>query len=233
MPRKKIIIIEDERDISETLAFNLKREGYQVWLAEDGETGLSLVIEHRPDVVLLDLMLPGMEGEEVCRQIKADRLMRDTYVIMLTAKEEESDVVLGLGLGADDYVTKPFRMREVLARVGTVQRRGPLRVAGGERAVIVCGPLEVDTPRHEVRFAGKAVTLTSTEFRILAFLAGNCGRVFTRDQILNHTIGVDAVVIDRNIDVHINSIRRKLGEGGPMIQTVRSVGYRFAEEVRA
>lgn len=230
MPRKRVVIIEDERDIAETLAFNLRREGYQVWHAGDGEAGLGLVSAHRPDVVLLDLMLPGLEGEEVCRQIKADRLMRDTYVIMVTAKEEESDVVVGLGLGADDYVTKPFRTRELLARVACVQRRGPLRVSGAEKAVVQCGPLRVDSLRHEVTYEERPIALTSTEFRILAFLAANRGRAFTRDRILNHTIGIEAVVIDRNIDVHINAIRRKLGPGARMIQTVRGVGYRFAEE---
>lgn len=230
MARKKVVIIEDERDISETIAFNLRREGYQVWLSEDGESGLRLVSDNRPDVVLLDLMLPGMDGEEVCRQIRSDRVMRETYVIMTSAKGDESDIVLGLGLGADDYVPKPFSVQELLARVRSVQRRGRLRDPAGPKSRLSCGPLEIDPLKYEVLCEGRPVALTATEFRVLSFLVAHPDRVFSRDQILNHAIGIDAMVIDRNIDVHINSIRRKLACRANLIQTVRGVGYRLSAD---
>ena len=225
----KVVIVEDEPDIYEALTYSLQHEGYRVWSEVDGRRGLELIREKTPDLVLLDLMLPGVDGMEVCRQIKSDPVVKGTCIIMVTAKGEESDVLVGLGFGADDYVTKPFKTRELLARVRAVLRRGRLR-DDEARDVLRCGELTVDSLRHEVAHAGTRVQLTATEFRLLRFLATNPGRVFTRDQLLNQIIGDNAVVIDRNIDVHVRAIRRKLGAGRDHIETLRGVGYRFVEQ---
>lgn len=225
----KVVIVEDEPDINEALTYSLRHEGYRVWSEVDGRRGLELIREKTPDLVLLDLMLPGVDGMEVCRQIKSDPVVKGTCIIMVTAKGEESDVLVGLGFGADDYVTKPFKTRELLARVRAVLRRGRLR-DDEARDVLRCGELTVDSLRHEVAHAGTRVQLTATEFRLLRFLATNPGRVFTRDQLLNQIIGDNAVVIDRNIDVHVRAIRRKLGAGRDHIETIRGVGYRFVEQ---
>lgn len=225
----KVVIVEDEPDINEALTYSLKHDGYRVWSEVDGRRGLDLIREKTPDLVLLDLMLPGVDGMEICRQIKSDPVVKGTCIIMVTAKGDESDVLIGLGFGADDYVTKPFKTRELLARVRAVLRRGRLR-DDEARDVIRWGELTVDSLRHEVAHAGTRVQLTATEFRLLRFLATNPGRVFTRDQLLNQIIGDNAVVIDRNIDVHVRAIRRKLGAGRDHIETIRGVGYRFVEQ---
>lgn len=222
----KVVIVEDEPDINEALTYSLTHEGYRVWNESDGRRALDLIREKAPDVVLLDLMLPGLDGMEVCRQIKNDPVIKGTCIIMVTAKSDESDVLVGLGFGADDYVTKPFKTRELVARVRAVLRRGKLR-DDDSRDVIRCDELVVDTLRHEVSYGGRRVQLTATEFRLLRFLASNPGRVFTRDQLLNQIIGDNAVVIDRNIDVHVRAIRRKLDADRELIETIRGVGYRF------
>lgn len=227
----KIVIVEDEADISEALTYTFRHEGYKVWSEVDGRRGIDLVREKAPDVVLLDVMLPGADGMEVCRQIKSDPVTKGTCIIMITAKSDESDVLLGLGFGADDYVTKPFNTRELVARVRAVLRRGRLR-EDETQDVVRAGEIVVDSLRHEVRAAGERVQLTATEFRLLRFLAANPGRVFTRDQLLNQIIGDNAVVIDRNIDVHVRAIRRKLGTTREHIETIRGVGYRFASGAR-
>lgn len=229
MTRVKIALIEDEPDILEVMEYNLQREGYAVLSRTDGEEGLDLVRKEAPDLVLLDLMLPGLDGLEVCRRLKADPLTRSTPVIMVTAKGEESDIVLGLGMGADDYVTKPFSPKELVARVKAVLRRGPLREDRGAGERIEREGLVVDAGRHEVLVKGKAVPFTATEFRLLRFLASHPGRVFTRDHLLSRVIGEDAVVIDRNIDVHVRSIRKKIGPHRDLIETIRGVGYRFQD----
>jgi DNA-binding response OmpR family regulator len=175
-------------------------------------------------------MLPGLDGLEVCRRLKNDDLTCEIPVIMVTAKGEESDIVLGLGLGADDYVTKPFSPKELMARVRAVLRRAPLREErqNGER--IVRSGVIIDMGRHQVKIDGQTVTYTPTELRLLHLLASHPGRVFTRDQLLNRVIGRDAMVIDRNIDVHIRAVRKKLGTYREMIETIRGVGYRFQDE---
>jgi DNA-binding response OmpR family regulator len=174
-------------------------------------------------------MLPGMDGLEVCRKLKEDPLTRTIPIVMVTAKGEESDVVLGLGLGADDYVTKPFSPRELIARVKTVLRRGPLRedIGAGER--VSRDGVVIDAVRHELRVDDVSVPITATEMRLLHYLASHPGRVFTRDQLLSRVIGEHAIVIDRNIDVHIGALRRKLGTHRDLIDTVRGVGYRFRD----
>lgn len=227
--RETILVVEDEEDILEVIRYNLAREGYRVHGVRDGEEALDRIRRDNPNLVLLDLMLPGIDGLSICRRIKEDPVTRMIPVVMVTAKGEESDVVLGLGLGADDYVVKPFSPRELVARVKAVLRRGPLveERADGER--ITKDTLVVDIARHEVRVDDLPVTMTATEMRLLHFLAAHPGRVFTRDHLLSRVIGEHAVVIDRNIDVHIGTIRKKLGSQRDLIETVRGVGYRFRE----
>lgn len=230
MKREKVVVIEDEADIREVIEHNLIREGYKVHCAPDGETGLQLINREAPSIVLLDLMLPGLDGIELCRQLKTNPVTRSIPIIMVTAKGEESDIVLGLGLGADDYVVKPFSPKELTARVRAVLRRAPLRDDSVGHKRIVRGEVVIDTSRHEVRIEGKAVAFTATQLRLLHFLASYPGRVFTRDQLLNRVIGEDALVIDRNIDVHIRAVRMKLGKYRDIIETIRGVGYRFRDE---
>ncbi len=229
MKREHIVVIEDESDILEVMQYNLSREGYKVTASKNGEEGLARVRRENPDLVLLDLMLPGLDGIEVCRRLQGDPVTSRVPVIMVTAKGEESDVVTGLSIGADDYITKPFSPKELVARVKAVLRRGPLKEErGGER--IVRGGLVIDITKHIVSIDGNPTTLTATEMRLLHFLAAHPGRVFARDQLLSRVIGEHAVVIDRNIDVHIGSLRKKLGDYRELLETIRGVGYRFQDE---
>ena len=230
MSRPRILILEDEPDIREILEYALKRDGFDVISATDGQAGLAAARRLVPDLILLDLMLPGIDGLEVCRQIRADPSTAGIAVIMVTARGEESDVVLGLGLGADDYIAKPFKPHELVARTRAVLRR-TRHAAGGrqDQRAVVTGALRIDPASHKALLDGEELALTATEFRILHFLASRPGRVFTRDQILAASIGANVVVLERNIDVHIRSIRKKLGKQRDLIETVRSIGYRFAE----
>lgn len=228
MAKPKILVIEDEPDILEVIQYNLEREGCKVLVCRDGEQGLSRMRTDDPDLVILDLMLPGMDGVELCRRAKADPVTRAIPILMVTAKSEESDVVLGLGLGAEDYLSKPFSPRELIARVKVVLRRGPAKAESTSERV-VRGALTVDLARHEARVGDQLVTLTPTEMRLLHFLASHPGRVFPRAHLLSRVIGEDAIVTDRNIDVHVRSLRQKLGDHQGLIETVRGVGYRFGE----
>ena len=229
MSKRKIVIIEDEPDILEVLSYNLRREGFEIMSATDGNQGLALVKRELPDLVLLDLMLPGMDGVELCTNIKKHPQTQHTLLIMVTAKGEESDIVLGLGVGADEYVTKPFSPKELVARVKAVLRRGILLEAQAPQERIVHGDLVIDSVKYRVTYAGREVKLTATEFRILQYLASHPGRVFTREQLLNHALGDDVVVVDRNIDVHVRGIRKKLEVEPPLIETIRGIGYRMAD----
>jgi two-component system alkaline phosphatase synthesis response regulator PhoP len=226
---EKIVVIEDEDDILEVIAYNLKREGYEVITSTSGEDGLEKIEKSSPQLVVLDLMLPEIDGLELCRKLKSDPLTRSIPVIMVTAKGEESDVVLGLGVGADDYVTKPFSPKELVARVKALLRRSRVRPEGDSRERIAFGGVVIDPQRHDVQVDGEPVTLTATEFRLLHFLASHPGRVFTRDHLLTRVIGEEAIVIDRNIDVHVRAIRKKLGGHRELIETIRGVGYRFKD----
>ncbi|MBN1517423.1 response regulator [Candidatus Sumerlaeota bacterium] len=230
MKRETVVVIEDETDIREVIEHNLNREGYKVLSSSDGEKGLRLVQKKSPDIVLLDLMLPGLDGLDVCRKIKSEPATCAIPVIMVTAKGEESDIVLGLGLGADDYVTKPFSPKELIARVKAVLRRGPLKEEQSKQERLVRGKLVIDPGRHEVRIGDESLSFTATELRLIHFLASYPGRVFTRDHLLRRVIGEDVFVVDRNIDVHIRSVRKKLGEHRDIIETIRGVGYRFQDE---
>ncbi len=227
--KPKTLVIEDEPDLLEVIQYNLEREGHKVIPCRNGEQGLSRIRTDNPDLVILDLMLPGMDGVEVCRQVKSDPVTRAIPIIMVTAKSEESDIVLGLGIGADDYLTKPFSPRELVARVKVVLRRGPLREESGGGERLVRGALVIDLGRHEARVDQQLLTLTPTEMRLLHFLAAHPGRVFPRAHLLSRVIGEDAIVTDRNIDVHVRALRQKLGEHQSLIETVRGVGYRFAD----
>lgn len=229
MKREKILVVEDEADLREVLAYNLSREGYRVLLAENGAEGLRKARKEAPDLLLLDLMLPDVDGLEVCRRLKRDPVTGSLPIIMVTAKGEEADVVLGLGVGADDYVSKPFSPRTLLARVKAVLRRGPQREEAETSRRLARGPLSIDADRHEVRLEGQEVRLTATEFRLLHFLAVHPGRVFTRDQLLRRVMGEEVVLVDRNVDVHVRAVRGKLGAHRDLIETVRGVGYRFRD----
>ena len=228
MEKKKIIVVEDEPDLVDVVTYNLQREGYSVLTAQRGDEGLNLIRSERPDLVLLDLMLPGMDGLSICRQMKSDNSLRDIPIIIASAKGEESDVVIGLEMGADDYLAKPFSPRELLARIKAVLRRGAPRDVIRDRLVI--RDLVIDSGKHEVRIEDEIISLTSTEFKLLHHLASSKGRAFSREQLLNKVVGMGVIVVDRNIDVHIRAVRKKLGNHSNMIQTIRGVGYRFVED---
>ena len=228
MKKPKIVVIEDEVDILEVINYNLSKEGFDVCSALDGEEGLALIKKEVPDLVLLDLMLPGLDGIEICRKLKTDYSTRSIPIIMVTAKGEESDIVLGLGMGADDYMVKPFRPRELMARIRSVLRRGDF-IEEGE-GVVSIDELVIDINRHEVKLEGKIIVLTAMEFKLLHVLASNPGRVFTRENLLNHVSSDDTFIIDRNIDVHIRSIRKKLDKHRELIETIHRVGYRFHDK---
>jgi DNA-binding response OmpR family regulator len=224
-----VLVIDDEKDLLELVRYNLEKEHLDVITASDGQSGLNIGLKHKPDLILLDLMMPGMSGLEVCKQLRSDTRTSRVPIIMLTAKAGETDKVIGLELGADDYITKPFSVRELLARVRAALRRTNFRAEAEAGEVIRRGDLTIDIARREVKYAGDPVSLTATEFRILEFLATRRGRVLSRDEIIDTALGRDVAVVDRTIDVHITALRRKLGPGGAMIVTVRGFGYKFRE----
>lgn len=229
--KEKILVIEDEEDIQELIRYNLSREGYRVASALSGEEGLRVAIREKPDLVVLDLMLPGIDGIEVCRRLKADHLTRHIPVVMVTAKGEEADVVTGLELGADDYLTKPFSPKILTARIRAVIRRRDQETTKAAEEPIQRGDILIHPGRREVLVGGSrvALDLTFTEFNILHLLASRPGWVFTRGQIVDAVRGDDYHVTERSVDVHVVGLRRKLGSHGDLIETVRGVGYRFRE----
>ncbi len=230
MTKEHILVVDDEEDILELIRFHLEREGFRVSCAETGEKAFEMAQTTSPDLVVLDLMLPGIDGLEVARLMKADPSMRGLSIVMLTAKGEEADVVTGLELGADDYVTKPFSPRVVVARIKAVLRRGGRKTSEpDENAVIRRHNLLIHPGRREVLVDDRPVTLTYSEFGILTYLAGRPGWVFTRSQIVDAVKGDDYPVTDRSVDVQIVGLRRKLGKAGAFVETVRGVGYRFKE----
>jgi DNA-binding response OmpR family regulator len=229
--KKTVLVVDDEKDIVEMISFNLTRNGYDVLTAHDGHAALEIAARETPDLIVLDLMLPGIDGTEVARRLKADGRTAGIPIVMLTAKGEETDVVVGLTIGADDYVTKPFSMKILLARLNTILRRSdaPAAAAEEEGEIIRAGPLTIDSSKHEATVDGEAVKLTLTEFRLLTALVTARGRVLSRDQLMDKAMGTDVFVTDRAIDVHITAIRKKLGEAAWLIHTVRGVGYRLQE----
>ncbi len=230
MEKQKILVVEDEAPIQELLQFNLERKKYRVKVVDSGERALEVVGQYMPDLVLLDIMLPGADGLEVCKRLKADPATTRIPIIMLTALSEEADIVAGLELGADDYVTKPFSPRVLLARVKAALRRGEPGKVGTNDDLLRIHNIMIDETRHRVEVDGKDLTLTYTEFKVLRLMASQPGRVFTRYQIVDAVHGDDYPVTDRSVDVQIVGLRKKLGEAGCFIETVRGVGYRFKEE---
>jgi two-component system alkaline phosphatase synthesis response regulator PhoP len=222
-----VLVVDDEKDILELLDYTLSKEGFRVTRVTSGEEALEVARKKLPDLILLDLMLPGLDGLDVCKRLKADPSTAAIPLVMITAKGEEADVVLGLELGADDYIPKPFSPRVLMARVRAVMRRES-RVAGEDETLHI-QDLEIHPGRHQVSVAGKPIQLTFTEFRILHFLARRPGWVFTRYQIVEAVRGEDYIVTDRAVDVQIVGLRKKLGKYGKLIETVRGVGYRFKE----
>jgi two-component system phosphate regulon response regulator PhoB len=228
MPKETILIVDDEEDILELVRFHLSREGYGVVCAETGEEAWRKVKENPADLMVVDLMLPGMDGLELTRRLKNDAQTRSIPVVMLSAKGEEADIVTGLELGADDYITKPFSPRVLLARVRAVFRRRAVQPPASD--VIRIHGLTIDRGRRSLTIDDQWIDLTFTEFQVLAFLAGRPGWVFTRSQIVDAVRGDDYPVTDRSVDVQIVGLRKKLGDLGPLIETVRGVGYRFKEK---
>ncbi len=229
--RPIVLVVDDELDLVEMITLNLERNGFAVLAATDGRRALELAQKHRPALILLDVMLPGMEGTEVARRLRAERATDQIPIIMLTARTEETDVVVGLTLGADDYVTKPFSMKVLMARVKAMLRRGrPPAEPQDENGLLRAGPLVMDTNRHETTVDGHAVKLTLTEFKLLRALVEARGRVLSRDRLMDKAMGEDVFVTDRAIDVHVTSIRKKLGDAAWLVHTVRGVGYRLQEE---
>ncbi len=230
MGRERILIVEDEEDILELVRYNLAKEGFAVTGALSGEEALELVKEGPWDLVLLDLMLPGIDGFAVARHMKNDAALAHVPIIMLTARTEESDMVAGLEIGAEDYITKPFSPRVLLARIRSVLRRGTMVGKETEEPVIQRDDLLIDVRRHCVKVGEKSVELTYSEFELLSFLASRPGWAFSRSQIVDAIRGYNYAVTDRSVDVQIVGLRRKLGSCGRYIQTVRGVGYRFRDQ---
>lgn len=228
MAAQQILVVEDEPQIAELLRYNLAKEGYAVLVAHKGHEALRLLGSHKPDLVLLDLMLPDLDGLEVCRRIRRDPASEGLPIVMLTAKGEEADIVAGLELGADDYVTKPFSPRVLLARIRAVLRRKAAEMPAADAPIEVHG-LVIDPRRHEVSLHGQPLELTATEFRVLHALAQRPGWVLTRRRIAEAVHGATDVVTDRAVDVQIVGLRRKLGPAGRLIETVRGVGYRLKD----
>jgi two-component system, OmpR family, phosphate regulon response regulator PhoB len=228
MSRTRILIIEDERNLTQALEYNFKREGYDVAVAHDGLEGLRKAQTLLPDVVVLDLMLPSLSGLDICRELRRGERTRNLPILMLTARSEETDQVVGFTTGADDYVTKPFNTKVLLQRIKALQRRAESRTETGD-VIDVCN-IRIDRVRHQVTCDGKPVDVTPTEFRLLECLLRQPGRAFTRHQLMDAAIGEGSIVLERTIDVHVKTLRRKLGLG-ELIETVRGVGYRFREQI--
>lgn len=230
---EKILVVEDERDIARMIEYNLKKEGFRTVLVHDGGFAAGAAAKEKPALILLDLMLPGLDGLEICRRLKADAKTASIPIIMLTAKGEESDKVLGLGLGADDYVTKPFSLKELLARVQAVLRRASVKASAAPAPEkLKAGAIELDAARVEVRVKGAPVELTSKEFELLKALMACGERVMPREELLEKAWGMDASleVETRTVDVHIGTLRRKLKSEGKRIVTVKNYGYRFEDK---
>jgi two-component system phosphate regulon response regulator PhoB len=222
--RGSILVVEDEADLADMLCFNLEREGYECRTTSSGDLALEMIRKEQPDLLLLDRMLPGIPGDEVVAQLKRDPA---TASIPVTAKTEETDELVGFALGADDYIAKPFSMKLLLARIGAVLRRS--EAADSDADVLALGPVRLVPSRYEVTVNDENVPLTTTEFKLLKTLMNARGRVLSRSQLLDAVLGSEVIVTDRTIDVHVTALRKKLGEAGRWIQTVRGVGYTFRQ----
>ncbi|PYK33853.1 MAG: DNA-binding response regulator [Verrucomicrobia bacterium] len=223
---RNILIIEDESDVADLLTLNLRKAGFRISTAADGASGLQKARDDRPDFIVLDLMLPKMLGLEVCRILKSDTATRHIPILMLTAKAEEIDRIVGLEFGGDDYVTKPFSPREVVLRIKAILRRAE---GGAEDECLSAGSIVIDPARHEVSVHGKRVNLTSLEFKLLRTLMQRRGRVQARDRLLNDVWGYESVIDTRTVDTHVRRLRKKLGKAADAIESVRGFGYRLRE----
>ena len=228
MSKQTILVIEDERALVEVLTYNLTNEGFEVISATDGQDGLRRAQRELPDLIILDLMLPVIDGLQVCRQLRSDPRTQDLRILMLTARSEEIDEIVGFNMGADDYVSKPFKIKPLIHRIKALLRRAVPDKAHADRVALQ--GLEIDRLNHQVKVNGGELLLTPTEFRLLWVLARQPGRPFSRHELMDSSRGEDANALERTIDVHIRSLRQKLGEHADLIETVRGVGYRFRPE---
>jgi two-component system phosphate regulon response regulator PhoB len=231
MPKPRILIVEDDRSLAEVLDYNLRQDGYQTTVALDGQAGLHQAKLKPPDLVVLDLMLPIIDGLEICRRLRADPITRNVLVLMLTAKGEETDQVAGFSVGTDDYVSKPFSVKVLLERVRALLRRREGNNANAN--VLVSQGIMIDRERHRVTAEDELLDLTPSEFGLLEALIRQPGRVFSRSELIDAALGGDSLVLERTIDVHIRSLRKKLGDRAPLVETVRGVGYRFRDPIGA
>jgi len=231
MAKKKILVVEDDRDISELITYNLQREGYDIACLYDGSQAVDFVKKRKPELIILDLMLPEVDGIEICRTLKSDAATKHIPIVMLTAKGEEADVVVGLQMGADDYIPKPFSPKVLVARIKAIIRRmADLRLSSAlADDVRNFGDFNIDLLKHRISYKGRAVKLTSIEFDIVEFLSRSPGRVWSREQILDNVWKEGKFIIDRAVDVHVRGLRKKLGKAKDYIETVRGVGYRFKD----
>lgn len=227
MAKARILIVEDDHALAEVLSYNLQQAGYEVSLAFDGRDGLRQAELGQPDLVILDLMLPLVDGLDVCRRLRSEPASQDTLILMLTAKAEETDQVVGLSLGADDYVTKPFSVKVLLQRVHALLRRRT--AAANDFDVVTSQGVTIDRRRHRATVGSNGLSLTRSEFRLLDCLIRQPGRAFSRTELIDAAVGEDSLVMERTIDVHIRALRQKLGNAAELIETVRGVGYRFRE----
>ncbi len=227
MSKENILIVEDDKNISKLIKYNLDQEGFRCMASFSGEDALKILDKEPVDLIMLDIMLPGVDGLEVCRRVKQDKKLSNIPIIMLTAKGEEVDKIVGFELGADDYIVKPFSPRELNLRVKAVLKR--MKPAGVEKDLLKAGKLTVDLSRHKVSIDKKEVELTNMEFKLLVILIQRRGRVQSRDRLLEDVWGMASVVTTRTVDTHIKRLREKLGKTGDSIETVRGVGYRFSE----
>ncbi len=231
MVKKKILVVEDDRDISELITYNLEREGYEIACLYDGSQAVDFVNKRKPELIILDLMLPEVDGLEICRQLKSDAATKHIPIVMLTAKSEEADVVVGLQMGADDYIPKPFSPQVLVARIKAITRRmADLQLSSASADTVRdFGDFNIDLLKHKISFKGHEVKLTSIEFDIVEFLSRTPGRVWSREQILDNVWKEGKFIIDRAVDVHVRGLRKKLQKAEHYIETVRGVGYRFKD----
>lgn len=230
MKKPLILVVDDEPHLVELIKHHLTREHYEVEVAKDGESALAKAKKRIPDLIVLDLMLPGVDGLEVCRRLRTEPRTEHVPIVMLTAKAEETDAVIGLAQGADDYVRKPVGMRELVARIGTRLRAAAAQKQEEDRKVLRFGDLVIDSVKHHVSLQDEELKLTMTEFKLLRHLVRNAGRAFSRNELLDAVIAPDTIVVDRNVDVHVATLRKKLGDYGQYIETIRGLGYKFREQ---
>ncbi len=228
MSKPKILIIEDERSLIEILSYNLANEGFEVLTASDGLDGLRRAQTALPDLIVLDLMLPGLDGLQICRQLRSDPKTQGIRILMLTAKSEEVDEIVGFNMGADDYVSKPFKLKPLIHRIKALLRRPSAEQQAAD--VVAIAGIEVDRTHHTAKVDGQEMTLTPTEFKILWTIMRRHGRPYSRNELLDNARGEDANALERTIDVHVRSLRVKLGDKARFVETVRGVGYRFRAE---